>query len=81
MKIIALLLLIAFVVFGIFGVAVWALFKYTNFYIGMLLTYILSVLVATGIFTGLVYNGDVEDKKDDEKDIIPDLPFMPKKDD
>ena len=78
LKIIAILLLLAFVVIGIFGVLVWALFHYTNFYIGIIVTYLLSVVIGSGVFTALVYDGSSEENKEEEDK--PDLPFMPKKD-
>ena len=76
LKLVAPLMFAAFVVFGLLGWGIWAIFHFTNIIIGFIATYIVVTLFGTWLFTSFVYDEDEEKK--DVKPEIPDLPFMPK---
>lgn len=76
LKLVAPLMLAGFVVFGLLGFGIWAIFHYTNIVFGFIATYLVCTLFATWLFTSFVYDED-EEKKENEEDEVPDLPFMP----
>lgn len=74
LKLIAPLMLAAFIVFGLLGFAIYLLFHYTNIFVGFIATYIVCVIFATWLFTSLFYD---EESDSEDKDETPTLPFMP----
>ena len=76
-KTVAILMLIAFVVFGLLGFGIWAIYHYTNAIIGTIVLYLVITILVSFIFTYFTFDKNEYKKKKEEEEDTPHLPFMP----